>query len=152
MRIKFDKRTVSFLREDNDPKFYGVAFARGESQFFHWIKKVLKKGHPDIPEYFPRNFIKKRMWKDGHMVDCMQQYLRTNKPVVKTGQGDKLYICLYNPNWSISGAEKNWNEGEVSLRMELVRICAPELRLSDPQRIIEQSKKVWEQIGTEIGL
>ncbi len=151
MRIEIDKTSILFIREDGDPKFYGVKEAKGESNLFHWIKKQLANGHPDLPKNFPTDWIKKRMWKDGHMMDDMQQYLRTRKPVIKS-KGVAWHVCLYNGMWAIQGAEYYWNDGSVRLIMETVSICKPELNIGNPEAIADQSQKVWEQIGVELGI
>mgnify|MGYP005652480087 CR=1 FL=1 len=48
------------------------------------------------------------MWKDGHMVDSLQQYLRTKK-------GYKPSFAIWNSMWNIKGAEKDYNNGQVIL-------------------------------------
>ncbi len=97
-----DFGTCKVNRESGDPKFYGVRNAAGESKLFHHMKAELKK------QGF--NFIKKRMHKDGHMVDEMQQYLRERK-ADKNGRR----LAIYNSNWAINGAEVDFNQGEVIL-------------------------------------
>jgi len=81
----------------------------------------------------------------------MQQYLRTKKPVCKQ-DNTEFYLCILNPNWAIQGADHYWNQGSVRLVTEVITICEPELTTADPARIAEQSQKVWEQIGTELGI
>jgi len=151
VRIKVSSTSIEFTREQGDPKFYGVREAKGESNLFHWLKKQLAKGHPDLPKAFPVDWIKKRMWKDGHMVDEMQQYLRTRKPVFRQ-DGVKYHFCMYNGMWAVQGADFYWNEGRVRLLMDVVTICTPELTLTDPDAIAAQSEKVWEQVGKELGI
>jgi hypothetical protein len=51
------------------------------------------------------------MWKDGHMVDDMQQYLRARK---RTGNHRKD-IMIWNTEWAIDGAEVSFNQGGVVL-------------------------------------
>jgi len=152
MRIGHSVTCFTCYRDDDDPKFYGVKEAKGESNFFHWLKKQLSVRREDVAESIPTDWVKKRMWKDGHMMDEMQQYLRSRKPVVVGEDGTKYYLCLYNPNWAIQGAEYYWNDGSVTLRMEIVTICTPELSRRDPDRIMEQSKKNWDAIGQELGI
>jgi len=152
MKIKVSRTSIEFIREQGDPKFYGVRGAKGESNLFHWLRKQLAKGHRDLPSGFPKGWIKKRMWKDGHMVDSMQQYLRTRKPIGKAGDGTPLYLCLHNAQWAIRGAEVSWNEGGVRLAMEIITICTPELTLRNPDAIAAQSQRVWEQIGRQLGV
>ncbi len=150
MRIKVSRTSIEFVRETGDPKFYGAREAKGESNLFHWLRKQLAKRHPDLPSGFPTGWIKKRMWKDGHMVDSMQQYLRTRKPVGKAEDGTPLYLCLHNAQWAVKGAEVDWNEGSVRLALDIITICTPELTLRNPDAIAAQSRKVWDQIGQEL--
>lgn len=140
MRIKIGNTCVTFIREDVDPKFYGVQQAKGESGLFHWLIQQIAGGHSDLPSNFPSDWIKKRMWKDGHMVSEMQQYLRTRKPIGKTDEGTPLYMCLYNGSWAIRGAEEDWNSGSVTLAMETVTVCSRELSTHDPEAISEHGK------------
>ena len=103
MRIEFHESYILVFREKGDRAFYGIKNAAGESNLLYAIKKVLNsQGY---------NLIKKRMWKDGHLVDNMQQYLRTQKP---SGEFDKD-IFISNPRWDIEGAEKMYNQGCVRL-------------------------------------
>jgi hypothetical protein len=46
------------------------------------------------------------MYKDGHMVSDMQQYIRTR---------DKK-TAWYNDHWAICGLNDDFNEGETFLR------------------------------------
>lgn len=105
MKLEFNGNTLTVTREPNDPKYYGTVNGKGESTLLHAIKVELnKQGY---------NLIKKRMWKDGHLVDDMQQYLRTRKK----GAG-KADLRIYNHNWAIKGAEKDFNDGEVTLSID----------------------------------
>jgi len=151
MKIQFSGNSITVVREQNDPRFYGVKEAKGESNLFHWLKKQLAQQHHDLPENFPADWIKKRAWKDGHMLDEMQQYLRSRKPISKR-DGVEYYLCIYNGMWAIQGADYYWNQGSVRFVMEVITICQPELSIDDPARIAEQSHKVWEQIGNELGI
>ena len=106
-QITFAETYLTVKREPNDPKFYGVQNAAGESNFLYWLKNILNAD-------YGYDLIKKRMWKDGHMVDDMQQYLRTHTP---ESSGPK--VAIYNPRWAIEGAEKAWDmDGEVTLAIE----------------------------------
>jgi hypothetical protein len=140
MKIRVENASVTCIRESDDPKFYGIRQAKGESNLFHWLKQQIDSGHPDLPSNFPVGWIKKRMWKDGHMKDEMQQYLRTEKPVHKDEYGTKFYLCLYNGMWAIQGADYYWNEGSVKLTMALVTVCCRELNTHDPEAIAEHGK------------
>jgi hypothetical protein len=103
MKLSFDGNTLNVKREDNDPKYYGNV--SGESNLLHAIKKELNQRGYDL--------IKKRMWKDGHLVDDLQQYLRTRKK----GSG-KADIYIYSVFWAIRGANEDFNKGEVSLNVD----------------------------------
>jgi len=126
------------IREENDPKFYGVQNAKGESNFLYFLQQHLNKrrmicmndcgspvhirvlGWNDEAEMnLPKtHFIKKRMYKDGHMVNNMQQYLRTKNPIMYRGK--KCLVALYNENWAISGLEKDWNKGKVFVKVNFL--------------------------------
>ena len=152
MKIKVSRTSIEFIREQGDPKFYGVKEAKGESNLFHWLKQQLATGHPDLPSGFPIDWIKKRMWKDGHMVDSAQQYLRSRRPIGKAEDGTPLYLCLHNAQWAVKGAEVHWNEGSLRLALDIITICTPELTLRNPDAIAAQSRKGWDQIGRELGI
>ena len=103
MELKFNGTVLEVTREAGDPKYYGTLNAAGESRLLYAIKKKLNGMGFDL--------IKKRMWKDGHLVDGMQQYLRARKA---TGYRDKD-IALYNMSWAIDGLNDRFNEGSCKL-------------------------------------
>lgn len=105
MKIEFKNNCLSVIREANDPKYYGVRNGAGESNLLHAIKNELNKQGYDL--------IKKRMAKDGHLVDDMQQYLRTRAK----GKG-KADIYIYSGFWAIRGANEDFNKGEVILNVD----------------------------------
>lgn len=105
MKLDFINNALQVTREANDPKYYGVLNGAGESNLFHAIKVELNKQGYDL--------IKKRMWKDGHLVDDMQQYLRTRKK----GAG-KADIYIYSNFWAIRGANEDFNNGSVTLSVD----------------------------------
>ena len=101
MQIQINNHKCVVTREPGDPKFYGVRNAAGESRLLYAVKQELNRRGYDL--------IKKRMHKDGHMVDDMQQYLRSRK--LKPGA-----IAIYNPSFLIRGAEEDYNHsGTVTL-------------------------------------
>lgn len=105
MKLIFSETTLTVIREENDPKYYGTLNGAGESKLLHAIKKELNKQGYDL--------IKKRMAKDGHLVDDMQQYLRTRKK--GAGIAD---IYIYSGFWAIEGANERFNRGEVVFNLE----------------------------------
>ena len=103
MKIEFTEYYLIATREPEDPKYYGTIHGKGESLLLHAIKKKLQEMGHDV--------IKKRMWKDGHMVDDLQQYLRTRK-------GYEPSFAAYSGEWAIRGANVPWNEdGVVQLQL-----------------------------------
>lgn len=105
MKIKVNKNSVVVTREKTDKKYYGIREGKGESLFLNDLKKELNKQGYDL--------IKKRMWKDGHLMDDLQQYLRTRKK----GAG-KADIYIYSGFWALRGANEDFNNGEVTLMLE----------------------------------
>lgn len=105
MKLEFRNHCLSVMREDSDPKYYGIKNGAGESNLLHAIKIELNKQGYDL--------IKKRMWKDGHLMDDMQQYLRTRKK----GSG-KADIYIYSGFWALRGANEDFNNGEVILNVD----------------------------------
>jgi hypothetical protein len=109
MKVKLNKSSCEVIREPGDRKFYGVRNAAGESALLHAVKTILNEQVRN--RNYGSDFIKKRMWKDGHLMDDMQQYLRSRK--LKPG-----CICIFNSRWQIEGAEVEYNEtGKVTLSM-----------------------------------
>ena len=96
--------TITCIREEGDPKFYGIVHAKGEHGFLHFLKKWLNQRGC--------NLIKKLMWKDGHLMDDYQPYLRTKS---ERSAGPHMYI--YNGSYAIRGAEEAWNKGSVTLSL-----------------------------------
>ena len=110
--IKNDRCIVT--SEYGDPKFRnggGWDTERpgdvGESKLLHHVKKALIAQGYDV--------IKKRMSKDGHMVDEHQQYIRSRK----AHKDPKKNIAIWNRHWAVQGAEVDYNGcGEVVLSVE----------------------------------
>ena len=103
MRAIFNGGGVTFIREDGDPKFYGHAEAKGEHTLFRHIARFLNKRGFDL--------IKKRAWKDGHLLDECQPYIRTRKP----GAGPDIYIISLS--FATQEANEGWNAGAVDLAL-----------------------------------
>ena len=99
MKIQINEHSIVVKREQDDPKFYGNYQASGESGLLHFIKKYLNSNGFDL--------IKKRMWKDGHLVDDCQQYLRSRK-VKRDGKA----IAIYSGNFALFGINEPWNDNK----------------------------------------
>jgi hypothetical protein len=107
MKLEFEGNVLHVYRESGDPAYYGVRNAAGESRLLYAIKQRLNAMGYDLG--------KKRMYKDGHMVSEMQQYLRARRP--NRADPDKD-ICILNLQWAIEGAEADYNDGHVVLAVE----------------------------------
>ncbi|KKL14139.1 hypothetical protein LCGC14_2518760 [marine sediment metagenome] len=107
MRITIQTNSITVEREKTDKKYYNNfgqnSWGDGESQFLHNVKKALNALGYDL--------IKKRMHKDGHLVDDKQQYLRDRK----------RRFCLYNDHWAINGLNEDFNNGKAILRIETLQ-------------------------------
>ena len=103
MKVEIDGDKCVVTREQGDPKFRDGMWGDGESWLLYRVKQVLKaQGH---------DLVKKRMSKDGHMVDDRQQYLRTRSP-----KSPEPHIYVLNGSWAIEGADKEFNrDGRVEL-------------------------------------
>jgi hypothetical protein len=105
MKVEMREHSCIVTREEGDKRISGgERNAAGESQLLHQVKQeLIAKGY---------DLIKKRMWKDGHLVDDLQQYLRTRK-----ASGDPAKdVYIYNGHWAIEGADSTYNElGSVAL-------------------------------------
>ncbi len=113
MNVKLDLQTGTCVvtREAGDPLFkpagwlgHGNYTNGPESTFLYHVKRELQKQGYDV--------IKKRMGKDGHLVDDRQQYLRTRK---WTHDGGISEFCIWNSSWQIWDAGERFNQdGEVT--------------------------------------
>ena len=109
--LDFDSHVLIAEREDGDPKsYYGTVDAKGESNLLYAIKEELIAQGYDV--------IKKRMWKDGNLVDDMQQYVRTRK-YVTSDRGDRSEFAVYSTYWAIEGINDAWNrDGRAVLGLD----------------------------------
>jgi hypothetical protein len=104
VELNLEKRICIVTKESNDPVCSGIVNAKGESRLLYLIKKELIKQGFDV--------IKKRMYKDGHLVDDLQQYVRT--------RSSKKGFMIYNNSWACYGAEEPFNkDGRVVLAVEV---------------------------------
>jgi len=103
MKVEINKTNweVTVTKEKGDPYFKRSEWADAESTLLYHVKKELIKQGYDC--------VKIRMWKDGHLVDDNQQYIRDRK--------GKWFI--WNTSWAIWDAGEHFNEnGIVHLRYE----------------------------------
>lgn len=87
---------LTVTRQDTDIRF------KNESHFLYHLKLCLNTQGFDL--------IKKRMWKDGHMVCDTQQYLRSRR------QRNETHFVVYDDCYALRNAATDFNEiGEISL-------------------------------------
>lgn len=101
ININRENHIVTVEKQKGDPYFHSTEWGSAESTLLYHIEKQLQSIGYDC--------IKKRMWKDGHLVDDNQQYIRDRK----------WEWCIYNDGWMIFDAGEKFNEnGVVYLRWE----------------------------------
>jgi len=89
-----------------------------ESRFLYHLQHTLK-----LTKKF--DLVKKRMWKDGHMVAEEQQYLRT-----RSWRSVLPHFCIYNHNYALYDAGQQFRQARIiDLRMEFdifgeIKTCA----------------------------
>jgi hypothetical protein len=107
MKVEVNDHVCTVTKEPGDPHFSGVVNAAGESRLLYHIKNILNARGYDL--------IKKRAYKDGHLMADMQQYLRTRK----SSGNPKKDIYIYSPFFAIEGADEVLNRnGQVCLSVE----------------------------------
>lgn len=97
--VKENQGTCTVEREDSDPKFRDSGWGNADSILLYHIKQALNAQGYD--------FIKKRMWKDGHLVDSDQLYLRERK------SKNKRMLAIYSQYHAIRSAAQDFNEDGV---------------------------------------
>jgi len=103
MKVVIKGTQCTVTREPKDPRFKNTTWGSGASTLLYHVKQELIKQGYDL--------IKKRMWKDGHLVDDTCLYLRTRKP---TGNPNKD-IYVWDGNYMIRNIADKFNqEGEVT--------------------------------------
>lgn len=104
MRVELSTNKCVVTYEPGDKRYYGIRNAAGESNLLYAVKNELNTQGYD--------FIKKRMWRDGHMMDDLQQYLRERDTRGKC-------LAIFNGSFLIEGANDILNrKGVVSLIVE----------------------------------
>ena len=104
MIVTIDETVCTVQREKGDRAFYGQAgsaYGGGESNLLHHVKQKLNACGYD--------FIKKRMWRDGHLVDDMLQYLRARNPK-KLHAGE--VFCIHDTRYAIRDSAEEYNHWE----------------------------------------
>jgi hypothetical protein len=114
MKVTLDLKNnvCTVTKESGDPRFSG-GYALPESTFLYHVLKALKAQGYDV--------IKKRMWKDGHMVDNTQQYIRTRK-YMTTPVNDPHEFAIYNLCYSLEDLGEEFNKIKAGESIELAVI------------------------------
>ena len=100
MKAELNGNTCKVIREDGDGKIYN------ESLLLHKVKKELIQQGYDV--------IKKRMWKDGHLMgNDTTQYIRSRK-----WNADN-FMMIYDGNYAIRFSYEDYNnDGVLYLNIE----------------------------------
>lgn len=105
VKLNFYKHICEVTKEKGDPYFSRSTWSDAESTFLYHVKEELIKQGYDV--------IKKRMWKDGHLVDDTMQYIRSRDLSGPT------WIEVYNSDYAIRDAGKTFNkEGFYNLTLD----------------------------------
>ena len=107
MRLTVERGQLLVEKTDGDPRFKnGFPDARGyygvlaESTFLYHVKKVLLAHGLDC--------IKKRVWRDGGLVDETQQWVRT-RAWAYGGEDSTGQFAVYNGRYQIEDAGEVFN-------------------------------------------
>lgn len=106
MKVELGEGSCTVTREPGDSRIAGGPInCAGESRLLYHVKLALNSQGYD--------FIKKRMWRDGHLVGELQQYLR------ERNQRGARVLAVWNGSWQIEGADEIYNRtGTVTLRVD----------------------------------
>lgn len=110
VELDFKRKECRVTREPKDKSIPYAGWLKEDggdpnSRLYYRIKEILNdEGY---------GLIKKRMWKDGHLVDVERQYLATRNP---NGQN----FCIYDNQYALRDARDEYNkEGKVTLHVEM---------------------------------
>ncbi len=110
MKLEIKGSLLEVEREKGDARLRkgGGYGGTAETQLFSHIRRALQGlGF--------KNVVHKRMWRDGHMVDDHQTYVRFDIP---TERGT-FRFCIYNGSWALYDAGERLREnGRVGLLVE----------------------------------
>lgn len=105
--LNIEKNSCIVEKEPGDKRFTNGGYALAESTFLYHVLQALKEQGYDV--------VKVRMWKDGHMVDDTQQYIKTRK-YMKSPANTPNEFAIYNQNYALYDAGEEFNKaGRVNL-------------------------------------
>ena len=96
IELNLKGRYCRAIKEAGDPYFSNGGYADAESTLLYHVQQALKDQGYDV--------IKKRMWKDGHLVNEFQQYIRTRSGLSKADE-----FAIYNSRYAIENAGEAFN-------------------------------------------
>jgi hypothetical protein len=100
VKLDLSKGTFKVIKEQGD-KRYKRGYAPPESGFLYDVMHELKDQGYDV--------IKKRMAKDGHMMDDTQQYIRTRK-YMTSPTGTFGEFCIYSRVYALVDLGEEYNK------------------------------------------
>jgi hypothetical protein len=99
VELNFKTHWCTVTKELSDPRFTRGGWSCGaESTFLYHVKRELQRMGYDV--------IKKRMWKDGNLVDDTQQYVRSRNIDCPDA------FAIYNDAYAIFDLGERFNERE----------------------------------------
>lgn len=118
MKIELKDNGILVTKEKGDKGFYDGSWGSGESRLLYKVQQWLNKNKPIGGDV---HWIKKRMYKDNHMVSEQQLYIRTQKPVKLEEHEEKVVIAFWNAHWQIKGLNDDFNQnGKAEIQMEII--------------------------------
>lgn len=86
---------------------------KNEPQLFYWLR--------DYYRAQGRDFIKRPMWKDGHMVADTQHYIRDRLPMTRAQREQfGAPIAIYDGRYALRDAAEDFRNG-ATVRLAIVR-------------------------------
>ena len=120
MKIELIDNTIVVTKEAGDKNYKRTGKQTGwtadpEGTLLYHVQKWLNANFAFACRKI--HWIKKRMCKDGHLVDEYQQYIRTSKPVPCVGG----FIAFHNWHYAITGLNDDFNDdGVAKIRMSII--------------------------------
>ena len=102
MKAVFSEGYVTFHREESDPRFHGLRFARGEHRLMHFIAKWLNAGA----------LMSSGSGGEGPAHD--REIVPALPPMPQAAKGRAARLCLVRL-LCMRGADQDWNQGRVTL-------------------------------------
>lgn len=121
MKIELEDNTIVVTKEKGDKNYKRTGKQSGwttdpEGTLLYHVQKWLNENYTFACKKI--RWIKKRMNKDGHLVDEYQQYIRTSKPVPCLDGGT---IAFSNWHYDITGLNDDFNnDGYAKIEMSII--------------------------------